>query len=125
MQSVNLLLRFLLELCALAAVAFAGSRAVPNSWAIVLAVLAPCAFAVLWGLFAAHKARFGLPRMAKALVGLLLLEASAGALGAAGRPVLAGAFALLILVNSSLLYAWHQDIATPLQHTPQRNRLHP
>lgn len=108
---MNLLARFLLELAALAALVFAGSRAAQHLAAIMLAIAAPCCFAILWWLFAAHKARYALSRPAKAIVGFLLLEAAAAALAIAGRPGLAGEFAVLILANSGLLYAWKQDEA--------------
>ena len=110
MRPMNLLVRFLLELSALAALVFAGSRPARHSVAIVLAIAAPCCFAVLWSLFAAHKARYALPRPAKAIVGVLLLEASAAGLAIAGRPALAAVFAALILANAGLLYVWKQDI---------------
>lgn len=109
MRSLNLLVRFLLELSALAALAFAGSRSVQHSVAVVLGIAVPCCFAILWSLFAAHKARFALPRLTKAIVGLLLLETSAAALAIAGGHVLAAAFAVLIVANSGLLYVWRQD----------------
>lgn len=109
MRSVNLLVRFLLELSALAALVFAGSRAAQHSVAITLAIAGPCCFAVLWWLFAAHKARCALPRPGKAIVGLLLLEASAIVLAIAGRAALAGIFAVLILANSGLMHVWRQD----------------
>lgn len=109
MRLLNLLLRFLLELAALTALGFAGSRAAPHSIAIVLAISAPCCLAILWWLFAAHKPRYRLSRQAKAIVGVLLLEASAAALAIVGRPTLAGVFSVLILANSGLLYAWRQD----------------
>lgn len=110
-RSLNLLARFLLELAALAALVFAGSRAAQHLAAIMLAIAAPCCLAILWWLFAAHKARYALPRPAKAIVGFLLLETSAAALAITGRPGLAGEFALLILANSWFLYAWRQDEA--------------
>ncbi|HVI05169.1 MAG TPA: DUF2568 domain-containing protein [Sphingomicrobium sp.] len=118
MRVVNLLVRFLLELAALAALVFAGSRAAEHSVAIVLAIAAPGCLAVLWSLFAAHKARYVLPRLKKAIVGLLLLEASAVALAVAGRPALAAVFALLILANAALLYLWGQD--APVAVSPSR-----
>lgn len=110
-MSMNLVIRFLLELSALAALVYAGSRPAQRSLAIALAIASPCCFAILWSLFAAHKARFELPRLAKAIVGFVLLEASAAAL--------AGVFAVLILANAALLYVWRQDqpeIAQPATH---------
>ncbi|MGB6488422.1 MAG: YrdB family protein [Steroidobacteraceae bacterium] len=117
MRFLNLLLRFLLELSALAALVFAGSRAAPHSAAVLLAITAPCCFAILWGLFAAHRARGRLPRGAKAIVGVLLLEASAMAVAIVGRPALAGTFAVLILANSGLLHVWRQDEAEVAEPT--------
>lgn len=120
MRTLNLLARFLLELAAIAALVFAGSRAAQHSLAITLAIAAPCCFAILWSLFAAHKARFALARPVKALVGVLLLEAAAAALAIAGRAALAGEFAVLILANAALLYLWRQDAARaaePVTHS--------
>lgn len=119
-RAVNLLARFLLELAALAALAFAASRAraAQPFVAIMLAIAAPCCFAILWSLFAAHKARYALPRAAKAIVGLLLLEASAAALAIAGRPALGALLAVLVLANSGLLYAWRQDEAERAEPAP-------
>lgn len=116
MRYVNLLVRFLLELAALAGLAFAGSRAAQHSMAIMLAIAAPCCFVVLWWLFAAHEARYALPRLGKAILGVLLLEASAASLAIAGRPALASVFAVLILANAGLLYVWKQDVAKPTAH---------
>lgn len=110
-RAMNLLTRFLLELAALAALVFVGSRAPQHFAAIMLAIAAPCCFAILWSLFAAHKARYALPRAAKAIVGILLLEAAAVSLAMAGNPGLGTLFAVLILANGALVYAWRQDEA--------------
>lgn len=110
-RALNLLTRFLLELAALAALVFAGSRAPQHLAAITLAIALPCCFAFLWSLFAAHKSRYALPRAGKAVVGVLLLEAAAAALAFAGRSALGALFAVLILANSALVYAWRQDEA--------------
>ena len=67
-------------------------------------IAAPLALAVLWGLFAAHKARFPPPRFWKAFLGLLFLEAAAGSLLLIGQGELAGIFAAIIAANSALLY---------------------
>lgn len=120
MRSMNLLVRFLLELSALAALVFAGSRAAQHAVAITLAIAAPCCLAVLWSLFAAHKARYAFPRPGKAIAGFLLLVASAAALAMAGRPALAAVFAVLILANSLLLYVWRQDEADAAEPAPHQ-----
>jgi len=105
MKAANLLIRFLLELCALAALGYSGYYAVSGEAArIVLAIAAPLALAVLWSLFAAYKARFPPPRGVKALLGFLLLEAAAGSLVLVGQGELAAVFAAVIAVNSGVIY---------------------
>lgn len=105
MKALNLAIRFFLELCALAALGYAGYHAVANEAArIVLAIAAPLALAVLWSLFAAHKARFPPPRAWKAFLGFLLLEAAAASLALVGQGEWAGIFAAVIAANSALLY---------------------
>src|SRR5579859_6606615 len=105
MKAFNLLIRFLLELCALAALSYSGYHAVGDEAVrIVLAIAAPLALAILWGLFAAHKARFPPPRTWKAFFGFLLLEAAAGSLALVGQGELAAIFAAVIVANSAVLY---------------------
>jgi len=105
MKAINLLIRFLLELCALWALGYSGYHAAePEAGRIALAIAAPLALAVLWGLFAAHKAHFPPSRPVKAFVGFLLLEAAAGSLALVGQVELAVTFAAIIAANSALLY---------------------
>jgi len=105
MKPINLAIRFLLELCALAALGYAGYHAPLPEWGkIALAIAAPLGLAVLWGLFAAHKAKQLLPRFWKALLGVVLLEAAAGSLALVGQVELAVTFAAIIAANSALLY---------------------
>jgi hypothetical protein len=104
MKIANLGLRFLLELCALAALGYWGYHVVQGELArLVLCIAAPTLFAILWGLFAAHKAKFPPPRPWKALVGFLLLECGAVCLALGGQLELAAAFALLIATNTATL----------------------
>jgi hypothetical protein len=63
MKALNLLIRFLLELCALASLWYWASHAVSNGPArIALGVSVLSVFALLWWLFAAHRAKFPPPR---------------------------------------------------------------
>ena len=58
MKAIDLAIRFLLELCALIALGYAGYQApVPEVGKIAIAIAAPVALAVLGSLFAAHKAK--------------------------------------------------------------------
>lgn len=105
MKAIDLAIRFLLELCALIALGYAGYQApVPEVGKIAIAIAAPLALAVLWSLFAAHKAKYPPPGVWKAVVGMALLEAAALALALVGRGLLAGVFAAVIVLNSALVY---------------------
>lgn len=105
MKAFNLLIRFLLELCALAALGYWGWHAASDeAGRIALVIAAPLTLSALWSLFAAHKAKYPPPRFWKAFVGVLLLESAALALALAEQGVLAGVFGAVILVNSGVVY---------------------
>jgi hypothetical protein len=90
-------LSFLIELCALAALGYWGLTV-----DVVLAVVAPLAAAVVWGVFCSPRAAVRLPPWAKAAVQLLVLLGGAAALVAAGQPWLAAVLAAAVLVDAAL-----------------------
>jgi uncharacterized protein DUF2568 len=108
-RAVNAAARFLLELCALAALGYwgfqAGSGAVER---IALAVGVPAVAAVVWGVFGAP----GSPRQLHGLwrlgLELVILGGAAAGLFAAGQHVLAVVFAAVVVVNEILLYSLGQ-----------------
>ncbi|MFE7599356.1 DUF2568 domain-containing protein [Streptomyces sp. NPDC057494] len=100
---VNEGLAFLLELAALAALAWWGWEAAENvALRLLLAVAAPALAAVVWGLFAAPKARYRVPLAGVLLVKALVFGAAALALLGLERPVWAVVFAAVALVNTAL-----------------------
>ncbi|MEU2235018.1 YrdB family protein [Streptomyces vietnamensis] len=102
-------LAFLLELAALAALAWWGWDSAENvALRLLLAVAAPAVAAVVWGLFAAPKARFRVPLAGVLLVKALVFGAAALALLGVDRPVWAAAFAAVALVNTALATADRQ-----------------
>lgn len=104
MAALNLGLRFLLELCGVAALAYWGWRtgeALPLR--LVLAIGAPLVLVVVWGLVVAPGADNPIPQTARMLLGTALLLVTAGALLAAGQPQLAAVLALLVVINQVLL----------------------
>jgi hypothetical protein len=104
MRAANLGLRFLLELVMLAGLAVGG-------WEIggvVLAIAAPAAAVVLWALFVAPKASRRLTDPAKVALEIVLFAAATVGWFAAGLAPVAIAFALLVVVNLTLLFAWGQ-----------------
>jgi hypothetical protein len=90
--------RFLLELCLLAALAYAGLQV-----NVAVAVLAPLAAAVIWGLFVSPKARFPLGTAAWIGIQLVLFGAAAAGLVASGSVVLGIVFFVAFAVNLALV----------------------
>jgi len=103
----NLVVRFLLELAALAAVGYWGfsSHSGVTQW--VLGLGAPVAVAAVWGLFVSPKAKFDLPRPAAFAIELLVWAFAASALFAAGQRVLAIVFATIAVISGTLNYRSH------------------
>jgi hypothetical protein len=109
-KALALGLRFVLELCLLAAVAYWGAGAGGSEVVhVVLAVAAPVALAVVWGLFVSPRARVRLPQLAWIVLQLALFGLGSAGLILAGQTVpgivlLPAAFmnlALLIGLESS------------------------
>lgn len=108
MKALNLALKFLLELAALAAVGLWGASIADGVAAVVLAILLPVIVAVLWGMFAAPRARRRLPLRLRAPFELGVFALAALALWGAGWPVWGAAFAVIAVVNAVLLTAFDQ-----------------
>jgi len=109
LASLNLAVRFLLELSALAALAYWGFHATAGPWRYVVAVVAPLTFAAAWGLFASPKARFKRKLGGQLAIEAVLFGIVTVALVAAGRAGLAVAFAAAAFVNRIVLTAMEQS----------------
>ena len=104
-EAANLILRFLLELAALAALGWYGVRTGETTAAkIALGAGLPLAAAALWGLFAAPKSTFDVPAIGLA-VQVLVLGGAALALAGIHRDGLAVAFGAVVVANSLALAA--------------------
>jgi uncharacterized protein DUF2568 len=108
MRAANLALKFLLELGALAAFAYWGSRTGPTAVNVLLGIGAPLAMAVVWGTWAAPKAPRRLAGAARITLELSVFALAALALVAAGAPVVAAIFAALVVLNAVLLSVFDQ-----------------
>ena len=98
-QTVALAVRFGLELCALAALGWWGFSVGDGVVSYVLGLGAPVAAAVVWGVLAAPKGRFG-GRDPMRLAGeVLVFGAAVLALAGLGRWWLAGGFAVVAVVD--------------------------
>jgi hypothetical protein len=103
-KTANLGVRFLLELAALAALAYWGSQTGPLAVSIVLAIAAPLAGAVLWGIFAAPKSRHRLRGARRLIVEIPFFGAAAAGLVATGQWVLATIFAVVVVLSELVTY---------------------
>lgn len=99
-----LAIRFAVELFGFGAAAVLGAGArLDQPWPVVLAVAAPVALVVFWGLVAAPKARNPLPTLARELIGSAVLLGIALLLGLAGQPAVAAAYAIILVVDHALI----------------------
>jgi hypothetical protein len=109
LRVINLGVRFMLELAALASVAYWGWN-LRGSTALRIAagVVLPLLVAVFWGLLVSPKARLGTGRLGRAGLGLLVFLTAALALFDRGHSGLALAFASVASLSSLLVYALPQ-----------------
>lgn len=104
MRVANLALRFVLELCALAALGYGGWHVGGSLWVrLLLALLAPIAGAAVWGAFVAPRARYPIGDPLRLLPEWVVFGGATVALALTGHPVLGGAFAVLAAGNRALL----------------------
>ena len=103
-EIANAGLRFVLELCALAALGYWGfkaSEAALVEW--LLGLGAPLVFALVWGAFVAPKAPYRLEDPARLLLEVLAFTGATGVLVDAAEPLLGLAFAIGVLANLLLM----------------------
>jgi Protein of unknown function (DUF2568) len=108
-KNANYGLRFLLELSALAALAYWGSQTGPLAVSIVLAIAAPLAGAALWGVFAAPKSGHRLPGARRLVVEVPFFGAATAGLAATGQWVLAAIFAVAVVLSELVTYGLAAD----------------
>ncbi|WP_405685023.1 YrdB family protein [Streptomyces sp. NBC_00057] len=110
----NELLAFIVELVALAALAWWGFTTGDGAAAqLVLGLGTPAVAIMLWGMFAAPRARFRPPLAGVLLVKAVVLGGGVYAVHAVGHPVAAVFFGVVVVVNTALAQ-------TLRRRTPQR-----
>ena len=110
MKATNLVLRFTLELAALAALAYGGWRTGGPGWLrLLLAVLAPLAAAAIWGRWVAPRAKHLLSDPLRLVPEWVVFGAATAALVATGHPVLAAVLGGLAAANRLLLWRLGSD----------------
>jgi hypothetical protein len=113
---VNLGIRFLLELCALAAVGYWGWSQHRGPLRVLMAFGLPLLMAILWATFAvpgdpsrSGRAPVPVPGVVRLLLELAVFALAAWALYAAGSPVLAVVLAVAVVAHYIVSYdriAW-------------------
>ena len=105
MAAINLALRFVLELCALAALAWGGWHVDAVTWVrIVMAVLLPVLGALVWGRWVAPRASRPLPDPIRLAPEWVVFGGATVALLFTDHPILAGVLAVLAAVNRFALW---------------------
>ncbi|PPH27837.1 4-amino-4-deoxy-L-arabinose transferase [Rathayibacter sp. AY1F9] len=95
----NAILRFLLELVALATFALWGFASWDLPWNIVLGIGAPVVAALVWALFLSPRAVLAIDIYGRSLIELLVMGAAALAWLDLGQPVVAIVFGVLAVVS--------------------------
>ncbi|MEZ4671640.1 MAG: YrdB family protein [Anaerolineae bacterium] len=109
LKSVNLALAFLLELGMLAAYAYWGFNASSETVIrIVVGIGLPVLAATIWGIFLAPRSSRRLTRNPRVAAELAMYALAALALAAAAQPTLAVTFAVVVVINVTLLVIWKQ-----------------
>ncbi|PPH14147.1 4-amino-4-deoxy-L-arabinose transferase [Rathayibacter sp. AY1G1] len=95
----NAILRFLLELVALATFTLWGFASWDLPWNIVLGIGAPVVAALIWALFLSPRAVLAIDVYGRSLIELLVMGAAALAWLDLGQPVVAIVFGVLAVVS--------------------------
>lgn len=108
-QGANVALRFLLELCLLAALGYWGFKTGSTAIAkLALGLGSPLLAATLWGLFVAPRSNMQLAEPLRLALEVVLFGCAAAVLYATGQPHLARGLVLVAAINRILMYLWGQ-----------------
>ena len=103
--TLNLALRFLLELAAVAAVVFWGWRVAGEGAAgLALGIALAAALVLVWWRLIAPRARSPIPADIRPMIGSGILLLAAAALGLADQPLLATILAIAVVANTVVMY---------------------
>lgn len=109
LKSMNLGLRFLLEICALVALGYWGFHIGNGTMmGIVLGVGAPLFIAIIWGVFGSPKAIIKLSMPLHLVLELLVFVLPAIALYFVDKPQLAWIYGISVLMNRLFMFVWKQ-----------------
>ena len=108
-KTLNLLIRFLLEICILLIFGYWGFRVGSQGFLkVLLGIGAPAAFAVIWGTFLAPKAAWRLSQPWLLILEVTIFGLTTWALYSTGKTALAATFGLIYVINKILMLIWRQ-----------------
>jgi hypothetical protein len=109
LKGTNLLVRFLLELCMLAATGYWGFKTGSGiAMKLTLGIGLPLLMAVIWGLLLSPKATYPLRGISRELSELFLFSSGAVALFASGGTNLGWVYVTVLVLNKVLMIEWKQ-----------------
>ncbi len=109
LKNANLVVAFVLELCALAALAYWGFNTGEGTQThLVLGIGAPLIVAAVWGLFLAPRAVRPIAPLANLVLKLIVFGAASLALAVSGQLTLSQILAVVAAINLSLAWVWKQ-----------------
>ena len=109
LKSLNVGVRFLLEICVLISVGYWGFKS-NSGWVfkILLGICVPLLIAVVWGTFGAPKAPYHLTGFSLLALELIVFGSGVAALYATKNYSLAWVFTAIVIVNRTLMFVWRQ-----------------
>lgn len=109
LKGINLVVRFLVEICVLIAVGYWGLKT-GSGWPLklFLGIGVPLLIAVIWGLLGSPKATFHLQGISLLLLEVIVFGSGVLALFLTKNNLLASVLALTLILNRILLFVWTQ-----------------
>jgi hypothetical protein len=108
LAAANLVLKFLLELAALACFAIWGAHGESGFSAVIHAIIPPLIVALLWGRLAAPRSRHRLPRGARIPFEMIVFALAVVALIATGHVPWAIVLGVVMAINAAAMTAFDQ-----------------
>jgi Protein of unknown function (DUF2568) len=109
LRGINLVARFMLEICVLISVGYWGFKT-GSGWLlrIVLGIGVPFLVAMIWGMFGAPKSTFHLQGLSLLLIEVVVFGSGVVALFLTKNSSLAWLFTVIIIINRVLMFVWRQ-----------------
>ena len=109
LKSINVAIRFLLEICVLAAVCYWGFK-INSNWLlnILMGIGIPLLIAIVWGMFGAPKAANHLTGFSLLALEIIVFGSGVAALFITKNYSLTWVFGMIIIINRILMFVWGQ-----------------